>query len=441
MWDGKKLIVVCLLLIVVVNLWLTFHYIPKQTEDTSRVTREGGFEEVDALFQAVKLSHYKEVPKDGGTSSPAESKETQQTSESLSSKATPSSEAASSSENTKASTVSTSAPPTPSSSSGVTWKKPEPGAMAQGLPLCNSCYDYNPKLVTMYFDQFARMNNYFGTFASDEKEVPETCNLPDGAKCRPQHTDSKADVVFKSIQAYSSPIRHCYPQIVAILNSEAVVSSTMNLADIRIDHHLSSGALYNEACGIPAEMLATREPPDPKARQGTGLFLSNCGVSWRSNFIKGVMDHTYVHSYGRCFHNQKEPSDRGMYLGTYSKHASKHRTVITFENTIQADYISEKIMLVYESGAIPVYWGPPEIYLWVPGNHSFIDASKFKDPKALADYLKRIDEEDDLFRYHTTNLDTEKTLRMKRKYCENKICRTCRVAYEMKKKRYENGCK
>ena len=318
--------------------------------------------------------------------------------------------------------------------------KPGPNAVVQGLPLCNSCYDYNPKLVTVYFDQFSRMNNYFGTFGRDEDEVPKNCKLPDGAKCVPQHMDNKADVIFKSIQAFASPLRYCYPQIVAILNSEAVVSGRMNQADIRIDHHLTSRAVYNEACGIPVELLATRTPPDPKTRKGTGLFLSNCGVSWRSNFIKGLMDHMYVYSYGRCFHNQKEPSDRHRYLGTYAKHASLHRTVVTFENTIQADYISEKIMLVYESGAIPVYWGPPEIYLWVPGNHSFIDASKFAGPKELADYLKRVDEDDDLFRYHTTNLDIEKARKMKEIYCERYVCSTCKIAYEKKKDFYKNGC-
>ena len=419
--NGRKLLALCLCLFAVINLWLTFRFHPlPSTEKDNEIVE--GVKHVHVQFAAprdARLSKEAVAPKEIISLSP-ESK------------------------------VTSKSHPTPLSSSSPTTtvmtavvqarNRPDPNAVVQGLPLCNSCYDYNPKLVTVYFDQFTRMNNYFGTFATDEKDMPKTCNLPDGAKCIPQHTDNKADVIFKSIQAYAAPLRYCYPQIVAILNSEAVVSGRMNQADIRVDHHLSSGALYNEACGIPAELLATRTPPDPKTRKGTGLFLSNCGVAWRSNFIKGLMDHMYVYSYGRCFHNQKEPSDRNMYLGTYAKHASLHRTVVTFENTIQADYISEKIMLVYESGAIPVYWGPPEIYLWVPGNHSFIDASKFAGPKELAAYLKRVDEDDDLFRYHTTNLDVEKTRRMKEKYCENKICRTCRVAYEMKKKRYENGC-
>ena len=93
----------------------------------------------------------------------------------------------------------------------------------------------------------------------------------------------------------------------------------------------------------------------------------------------------------------------------YNQIASKYRMVVTFENTIQTDYVSEKINLVYLSGAIPVYWGPPEIYSWVPGNHSFIDASAFSGPKELAAYLKKVDEDDELFRHHTTNFDVEKS--------------------------------
>ena len=85
---------------------------------------------------------------------------------------------------------------------------------------------------------------------------------------------------------------------------------------------------------------------------------------------------------------------------------------VTFENLIQDSYTSEKIIVVFSSGAIPVYWCPPQVYSWVPGNHSFIDASKYKDSlEDLAKYLKHIDEEDDLFKYHTSNFGINKITR------------------------------
>ena len=123
------------------------------------------------------------------------------------------------------------------------------------------------------------------------------------------------------------------------------------------------------------------------------------------------MMHVHIDSYGLCFHNVPKPSSRFKVTAEeeYNQIASKYRMVVTFENTIQTDYVSEKINLVYLSGAIPVYWGPPEIYSWVPGNHSFIDSSAFDGPKELAAYLKKVDEDEELFRHHTTNFDVEKS--------------------------------
>ena len=139
--------------------------------------------------------------------------------------------------------------------------------------------------------------------------------------------------------------------------------------------------------------------------------------------------------HGQCLHNKDEPheangaiTDKGANL---AKLSSKYRMVVTFENLIQDDYITEKILLVFASGAIPVYWGPPQIYSWVPGNHSFIDASKYS-PEDLAKYLKRVDEDDDLFRYHTSKFDINKTKEMINRLClaadVHYMCRPCQIA-------------
>ena len=78
-------------------------------------------------------------------------------------------------------------------------------------------------------------------------------------------------------------------------------------------------------------------------------------------------------------------------------------------------YISKKIALIYKGGAIPVYRGPPEVYLWVPGNHTFTDVNNYT-PEELAEYIQQIDEDDKLFRYHTSNFDVERS-RKKWKVC------------------------
>ena len=81
------------------------------------------------------------------------------------------------------------------------------------------------------------------------------------------------------------------------------------------------------------------------------------------------------------------------------------------------------------------------MYLWAPGNHTFIDAHKFT-PEELAEYIKRIDADDDLFRYHTSNFDIERSRKRVESVCSkaNFMCRVCQLAHDIKVNRtLDNG--
>ena len=302
--------------------------------------------------------------------------------------------------------------------------------------LCN-----NPEKVSIFFDNFDSMNRYFGTFGGAEERMPKYCPLPNGAVCAPQHHDRSADVVFKSVQTGANAQKFCDHQLLGVLNGEAPHDSQiMRGADIRVDHHPTSHGMFSGACGIAIEMTEDQEPPDPATRKGIALFLSNCGVRWRSDYVQELMKHIPIDSHGTCFHNVPGPSTRQQYMGTYKQIASKYRMVVTFENRILQDYISEKIVLAYRAGAIPVYWGPSNIYMWVPGNHTFIDASKYS-PRDLAAYLKRINEDDNLYRYHTTNFDVRRAKEVWGKHCdiEGYMCQVCKTAYKKKIEILEKG--
>ena len=302
--------------------------------------------------------------------------------------------------------------------------------------LCN-----NPEKVSIYFDNFDSMNRYFGTFGGAEERMPKYCPLPNGAVCTPQHNDRTADVVFKSVQTGANSQKFCEHQLLGVLNGEAPHDSAiMRSADIRVDHHPTSHGMFSGACGIAIEMTEDQKPPDPATRKGIALFLSNCGVRWRSDYVRELMTHVKIDSHGTCFHNVPGASTRRQYMGTYNQIASKYRMVVTFENRILQDYISEKVVLAYRSGAIPVYWGPSNIYMWVPGNHTFIDASKYS-PRELAAYLKRIDEDDELYRYHTTNFDVKKAKEVWGKHCniEGYMCQVCETAYAKKIEMLKKG--
>ena len=68
----------------------------------------------------------------------------------------------------------------------------------------------------------------------------------------------------------------------------------------------------------------------------------------------------------------------------------KYRAVLVFENHRQKAYITENIFTVYSAGrVVPIYHGAPDVHMWLPGNHTYVDATKYKHHKLLiADYIK-----------------------------------------------------
>ena len=63
------------------------------------------------------------------------------------------------------------------------------------------------------------------------------------------------------------------------------------------------------------------------------------------------------------------------------------------ENTIAIPfYITEKIFDAFKAGSLPIYYGPDEIYLFVP-NYSIINAKKFEnDVIGLTNYINYLNE-------------------------------------------------
>ena len=316
-----------------------------------------------------------------------------------------------------------------------------------------------PYNISVFFESFQDIDTGAlrrKMFTKLEKSIPTTCPLPNGGKCVVQHSNSTADVVFRTARAASPsyPERYWPGQIVAVLNLEADRSAygidtygiqLLKKADIKIDHHPSSDAVFSESCDfLPIDEWQRGEllSPDPNKRKGIALFSSDCGTPWegfpeRTRHYEQLMKLVHIDSYGKCWHNVPAVHKRGDdWREEFVNISKRYRMVLTSENIIEPDYITEKLSLIYRAGAIPVYWGPPEVYLWVPGNHSFIDAHKFT-PEELAKYMKRIDTDDDLFRYHTSNFDIERSRKRVETVCAKAqfMCRVCQLAHDIKVKR------
>jgi hypothetical protein len=104
-----------------------------------------------------------------------------------------------------------------------------------------------------------------------------------------------------------------------------------------------------------------------------------------------------VHSYGRKLKNV----GHAIISNHHVRHqiSSRYRFVMAFENARDVDYVTEKFFEPLMYGAVPVYFGAPNIEDFAPGDHCYIDASQFASAKELADFLTSMTD-DDYMRYH-----------------------------------------
>ena len=75
---------------------------------------------------------------------------------------------------------------------------------------------------------------------------------------------------------------------------------------------------------------------------------------------------------------------------------SKHKFSICFENCRYRGYSTEKIVEAFAACTIPIYWGDPEISK-VFNPKSFVNVQDFSTMKDAIEYIKEIDQNDDLY--------------------------------------------
>nr|XP_061783786.1 alpha-(1,3)-fucosyltransferase 11-like isoform X1 [Nerophis lumbriciformis] len=128
---------------------------------------------------------------------------------------------------------------------------------------------------------------------------------------------------------------------------------------------------------------------------------SHCDVpSDRDRYVRELMKYIQVDSYGKCLNNKALPKhleDTSTATGeedTFMRFVSRYKFHLALENGLCPDYMTEKLWRPLHQGCVPVYRGSPVAADWMPNNHSVILIDDFPSPKALADFLKSLDEND-----------------------------------------------
>jgi len=145
---------------------------------------------------------------------------------------------------------------------------------------------------------------------------------------------------------------------------------------------------------IDAVSGSSRADPRPARRTpfaGDGLapavyIASNpAAPSERDAYVRALMRHMAVDSYGRCLHNRTWPVDHGH--ATKLETLARYPFTLAFENSVTEDYVTEKFFDPLLVGSVPVYLGAPNVADLAPGAHCFIDVRDHDGPQGLAAYL------------------------------------------------------
>ncbi|GHT84512.1 alpha-1,3-fucosyltransferase [Bacteroidia bacterium] len=173
---------------------------------------------------------------------------------------------------------------------------------------------------------------------------------------------------------------------------------------------------YHPDCDVPIpylndtfiERLKLAAPLFPE--KDICMFISSpVNSSHRVEYLKELMKHIPIDSFGRLFHNKDVANDTG-YL-TKQKILSGYKFVISFENAIYDDYVTEKFYDPLLAGSIPVYLGAPNIDVFSPGENAFVDVRKYSDPAELAmvlrEYCQKKDSLDYFYEWKQNNLNPD----------------------------------
>ncbi|XP_058181719.1 alpha-(1,4)-fucosyltransferase-like [Rhododendron vialii] len=107
------------------------------------------------------------------------------------------------------------------------------------------------------------------------------------------------------------------------------------------------------------------------------------------------------HSFGKCLNNVggldmaltlypdcvKDRNSAPQWWDHLHCAMSHYKFVLAIENTVTESYVTEKLFYALDSGAVPIYFGAPNVWDFVPP-HSIIDGTKFASMEELASYVK-----------------------------------------------------
>ena len=244
------------------------------------------------------------------------------------------------------------------------------------------------------------------TYAGEPGECPVSCEITND---RTRASEADAFVVHSRLTDVTDqpPFEHLAPWI--LQNNENPVY-TPAMSDPRIMSKFNLLISYRLDSDFPSPIYppprADTKPIPFEERLGDVLAVfSKCEVV-RTEYMRQLMKHIEVHSYGACLKNRNGLI--GLYGQINGKYVFKdYKVVLTrfykfslvFMNQDCDHFVDDRLYHALETGSIPVYMGTDKIDQFLPGNlrSAIIRVSDFASPKALADYLRYLSNNETAF--------------------------------------------
>ena len=163
---------------------------------------------------------------------------------------------------------------------------------------------------------------------------------------------------------------------------------------------------YHSKSDIFSHMYAAKSSPIPesqaKSPAKTMVLQRKRGIAWlvghcytngaRHLLVKALQKYIPVDVYGRCGQLRCGPET----LDCERLFQAKYRFYLAFENSLCAEYATEKLWRALHHNLVPIVMGGSNYTSYLPP-HWFIDVANFSTVRALADYLQLLDTNDSLY--------------------------------------------
>lgn len=129
-------------------------------------------------------------------------------------------------------------------------------------------------------------------------------------------------------------------------------------------------------------------------------FVSNCAsVGGRNEYARLLQNFVQVDVYGRCGNLSCPRSDEGACRKMLNE---DYKFYLSFENSNCLDYVTEKLIETLHYRVIPIVMDLNGNYERFAPPGSYINALDFHSVEALANYMKKLDQNDTLYNsYHS----------------------------------------